>query len=111
MKDKFDENMLKELKEKVMEDLVDKYVLLVKADELDIKVSDREFGDFFNSIEAFKKDGKFNNEQYRQSSEARTLILRNLRRPGRRIEEHRRSPQLFRIRVTFSMNPMYGRAM
>lgn len=65
-KDKFDDNMLKELKmkEKVMDDLVDKYLLLMKADELGLKVSDQEFGDFINGIEGFKKDGKFNKEQY-----------------------------------------------
>ena len=65
MKTELDEKMLKDLKEQVLEDLVNKYVLLIKATELGIKVSDGEFEDFLNSIEAFKKDGKFNEEQYR----------------------------------------------
>lgn len=63
-KGEFDEKMLKDLKERVLEGLVDKYVLLVKAKELGITVSDGEFTDFLNSVEAFKRDGKFNEEQY-----------------------------------------------
>jgi hypothetical protein len=65
MKTELDEKMLKDLKGQVLEGLVNKYVLLVKANELGVKISDGEFEDFLNSIEAFKKDGKFNEEQYR----------------------------------------------
>jgi hypothetical protein len=64
-KGELDEKMLKELRQKVIEGLVNKYVLLIKANELGIKVSDGEFADFLSSVEAFKKDGKFNEEQYR----------------------------------------------
>jgi hypothetical protein len=65
-KDKLDEKMIKELKieEKAMDGIVNTYLLLIVADELGIKVSDGEFADFLNSVEAFKKDGKFNEEQY-----------------------------------------------
>jgi hypothetical protein len=64
-KSELDEKTLKELRKKVIEGLVDKYVLLVKANEAGITVSDGEFTDFLNSIDAFKRDGKFNEEQYR----------------------------------------------
>ncbi len=80
MKGDLDEKMLKDLKEKVMEGLVNKYVLLVKANELDIKVSDGEFEDFLNSIEAFKRDGKFNDEQYR-------AVLRSQKLDPEKFEE------------------------
>lgn len=64
-KSELDEKMLKDLKQKVIEGLVDKYVLLVTANEVGITVSDGEFTDFLNSVDAFKRDGKFNDEQYR----------------------------------------------
>ncbi len=64
-KGELDEKMAKEIKEKVKEDLINKYVLLARADELGIKTSNEEFAEYLNSIEAFKKDGKFNEEQYR----------------------------------------------
>jgi hypothetical protein len=80
MKSDLDEKMLKELKVQVMEDLVNKYVLLVKADELEIKVSDGEFEDYLNSVEAFKRDGKFNEEQYR-------AVLRNEKLDPEKFEE------------------------
>jgi len=64
MKGDLDEKMLKDLKESVLQGLVNKYVLVAKADELGVTVSDGEFTDFLNSVEAFKKDGKFNEEQY-----------------------------------------------
>ena len=63
-KGELDEKMLKDLRQKVKEGLVNKYVLLTKADELGIKVSDEELAEYLNSIAAFKKDGKFNKEQY-----------------------------------------------
>jgi hypothetical protein len=65
-KEKLDEKMKKELKieEKAMDGIVNTYILLVVAKELGITVSDGEFGDFLNSVEVFKRDGKFNKEQY-----------------------------------------------
>jgi len=72
-KSELDEKILKDLKQKVMEGLVNKNVLLIKANELGIKVSDGEFADFLNGVEAFKKDGKFNEEQYRAVLGSRRL--------------------------------------
>jgi hypothetical protein len=79
-KSELDEKMLKELKQKVIEGLVNKYVLLIKANELGIKVSDGEFADFLNGVEAFKKDGKFNEEQYR-------TVLRSQKLDPEKFEE------------------------
>jgi parvulin-like peptidyl-prolyl isomerase len=66
LKDKFDETTVKELKlkERTMEDIVDRYLLLDQAKELGLKVSDQEFSDYLNGIDAFKSDGKFNKKQY-----------------------------------------------
>jgi hypothetical protein len=64
-KSELDEKTLKGLKQKVIEDLENKYVLLIKANEVGITVSDGEFTDFLNSVDVFKRDGRFNEEQYR----------------------------------------------
>lgn len=65
-KDKFDENMMRELKikEKVMEEIVGKYLLLLKAEEMGIKVSDAEFNEHLASMNAFTSDGKFSQKLY-----------------------------------------------
>ena len=63
-RDKFDEKMAAELKDKVLGDMINKYILLVEAKKLGISVSDQEFGDLIGSIEAFRKDGKFDKDRY-----------------------------------------------
>ncbi len=63
-RDKFDEKMAAELKDKVLQDLINRYILLVEAKKLGLSVSDQEFADLLGSIEAFKKDGKFNKDRY-----------------------------------------------
>lgn len=65
-RDKFDENLLKELKlkEQVMNQLVDKYLILTKAREMGLSVSDQEFTDHLGRMEPFRKDGKFDNDTY-----------------------------------------------
>ena len=65
-RDKFDENLLKELKlkEQVMNQLVDKYLILTKAREIGLSVSDQEFTDHLGMMEPFRKDGKFDNDTY-----------------------------------------------
>jgi len=61
-----DEKTMKELKieDQAMDQIVNTYLLLIAADELGVAVSDGEYTDFLNGIDAFKKDGKFNEEQY-----------------------------------------------
>lgn len=63
-RDKFDEKMTAELKDKVLQDMLNKYVLLVEAKKLGITVSDQEFADLIGSVEAFRKDGKFDRDRY-----------------------------------------------
>jgi peptidyl-prolyl cis-trans isomerase D len=65
-KEKFDENVVKELKlrEKAMDQLVDQYILLLKAKEMGLKVTDREFADYLARVTAFQRDGKFDPAVY-----------------------------------------------
>ena len=63
-KDNLNEKMMNDLKKNVKEEITNKYLLLIKADELGLTVSDSEFVEFLNSVPAFKIDGKFNKEQY-----------------------------------------------
>ncbi|MCX5807336.1 MAG: SurA N-terminal domain-containing protein [Proteobacteria bacterium] len=65
-KDKLDENLLKELKikEKVMDEIINRHLLLLKAKDMGIKVSDVEFDEYIRNINAFKRDGKFSQTFY-----------------------------------------------
>ncbi|MCX5813259.1 MAG: peptidylprolyl isomerase [Proteobacteria bacterium] len=65
-KDKLDENLLKELKikEKVMDEIINKHLLLLKAKDMGIKVSDAEFNGYIENIDAFRRDGKFSQKVY-----------------------------------------------
>jgi hypothetical protein len=67
-KDKLDENVLRELnlKEKTMNELVDKYILMIKANEIGMSVSDKEFKEYLENIEMFKRDGKFSEMVYKE---------------------------------------------
>ncbi|MBA4416934.1 MAG: hypothetical protein C0392_03340 [Syntrophus sp. (in: bacteria)] len=69
LKDKLDENTLKglKLKERTMDDLVGRYLLLLKAKELGLTVSDEEYRTYLDSIEAFKSDGKFNKKLFSEA--------------------------------------------
>jgi len=62
-KDKFDERAMG-LKEMVMNQLVDKYVLLKKAQELGLSVSDKEFTESLASVGIFNRDGRFDRDIY-----------------------------------------------
>ncbi len=65
-KDKFDENLLKELKikEKVMDEIISKHLLSLKAKDMGIRVSDAEFNEYIRNMNAFKRDGKFSEKTY-----------------------------------------------
>ena len=65
-KDKLDEKMLKELnfEQKILDDLVDSYVLLVEAKKMGFRVGDKEFSDVISSVPSFQKDGKFDKDRY-----------------------------------------------
>jgi len=65
-RDQLDDKMMAELKlkEKALDQIVDKYLILVKADEMNLRVSDKEFTEHLSSMDAFKRDGKFNKDVY-----------------------------------------------
>lgn len=68
-KEKLDENVLRDLKlkEKAMNELVDRHILLIKAKEIGISVSEKEFRDYLENIEMFKRDGKFSENVYKET--------------------------------------------
>jgi hypothetical protein len=65
-REQLDEKMMAQLKlkESAMNQLVDKYLILLKADEMGVRVSDREFTEHIASMDAFKRDGRFNKDLY-----------------------------------------------
>ncbi|HYA27143.1 MAG TPA: SurA N-terminal domain-containing protein [Thermodesulfovibrionales bacterium] len=71
----FTEEMEKQLnlKQKILDSLIDDTVLLVEAGKIGIKVSDAELEESVTNDPAFMRDGKFNNEVY-----LRTLQLNRM---------------------------------
>lgn len=63
-RDKMDDKLMADLKEKILYDLINKYILLAEAKKLGVTVSDMEFAEFIGGNEAFKKDGKFDKDLY-----------------------------------------------
>ncbi len=66
--DKFDEEAgsQQKLKEMVMNQLLDKYLFLKKADDMGVKVSSKEFDEFLSGIEVFKRNGAFDQQAYEE---------------------------------------------
>ncbi|MCX7966809.1 MAG: SurA N-terminal domain-containing protein [Syntrophorhabdaceae bacterium] len=67
-KDNLDENILNSLKikEKVMDDLTDRYIMLIIGKKMGIHVSDKELNEHITSMNAFKRDGKFDQKLYEE---------------------------------------------
>jgi len=65
-KERLDEALLAQLKikEKAMDEIVDRYILLIKAKEMGIDVSDKEYAEYIANIDAFKREGKFSKSAY-----------------------------------------------
>jgi peptidyl-prolyl cis-trans isomerase D len=63
-RDKLDDKLVAEIKDRALQNMIDRYILLAEAKKLGISVSDREFSDVIASEKAFQKDGKFNEDQY-----------------------------------------------
>lgn len=84
-KDSLDENVLKSLKikEKVMDELTDKYVMLINAKKMGIHVYDKELNDYITGMNAFKRDGSFSQKLYEE-------ILRRHNLDPKRFEEGER---------------------
>ncbi len=64
VRDKMDEKFIADLKENVLYDMIDKYILLTEAKKLGVAVSDMEFAELVGNNEAFMKDGKFDKDRY-----------------------------------------------
>lgn len=63
-RDRLDDTLLRGLKEKVLDDMINQYVLLAEAKKLGISVSDMELADHLARIDAFRRDGVFDKDQY-----------------------------------------------
>jgi peptidyl-prolyl cis-trans isomerase D len=64
-KDNFEEIMkTMDLKEKIIDSLIDEHVLLISAQEMGIQISDEELSDAITQEPMFQKDGVFNKEIY-----------------------------------------------
>lgn len=90
-KDGFNDRIRKELKETVIKQLVDKYVLLTKAEEMGLIVTDREIQDNLDSVEYFKKNGKFDEKTYEE------FLRRNNLNPQQFETEQRESMLLNKL--------------
>lgn len=68
-------NVPDDLKPKVIEELVTKQLLLSEADRLNLRAVDEQLRQTILTIDAFKKDGKFDNEQYKSmlASQGKTV--------------------------------------
>jgi peptidyl-prolyl cis-trans isomerase D len=60
------DRMRNELKETVIKQLVDRYALLAKAEEMGLTVTDREIQDNLDSVDYFKTNGKFDEKKYEE---------------------------------------------
>jgi len=88
-RDKMDDKLLAELKEKVLSDIINKYILLREAKKLGISVSDQEFADLIGGVEAFRKDGKFDKETY-------LAVLKQNRTDAEQFEKSQKTMLLLR---------------
>jgi len=88
-RDRMDEKLLADLKEKVLSDIINRYILLTEARRLGISVSDQEFADLIGSVEVFHKDGKFDKERY-------LAVLRQNRTDADQFEKAQKTMLLLR---------------
>lgn len=67
-KENLDENLLNslKLKEKAVDELIDKYILLITARKMGLKVYDKELNEHITSMNAFKRNGKFDQKLYEE---------------------------------------------
>jgi peptidyl-prolyl cis-trans isomerase D len=89
---------------KVLSDIINKYILLSEAKKLGISVSEQEFADLIGSVEAFRKDGKFDRERY-------LAVLKQNRTDPEQFEKSQKTMLLLRkvvsiIRDTGRRSPM-----
>lgn len=63
------EAMVKELnlREQAMNQIINRYLLLQKAEELGLTVGEKEFTDYLGGMEAFKRQGRFDEKAYAEA--------------------------------------------
>ncbi|HPU28938.1 MAG TPA: SurA N-terminal domain-containing protein [Syntrophorhabdaceae bacterium] len=85
-KDNIDENLLNSLKikEKVMDDLIERYVMLIIGKKMGIHVSDKELTEHITSLNAFKRNGKFDKKLYEE-------VLKRYNMDPKKFEEGERT--------------------
>jgi peptidyl-prolyl cis-trans isomerase D len=99
-KEQLDEKMMAQLKlkESAMNQLVDKYLMLMKANEMNVRVSDREFTEHISNMEAFKRDGKFSKAAYME------ILKRNGVDPKAFEESEKQSMLVSKVMAIFQDN-------
>jgi len=97
-KDNFEEMMEQmNLKEKILDSMVDQQVLLISAQEMGIQISDEELSDAITTEPMFQKDGAFNNEIYLKRLQLNRLTpeaYENMKRQELTVEKVRRLIEL-----------------
>ncbi|MEN6616130.1 MAG: peptidylprolyl isomerase [Syntrophorhabdus sp.] len=88
-RDKLDDKIVEEIKERVLQNMIDRYILLAEAKKLGIFVSDQEFADVISAEKAFQRDGKFNKVQY-------LAALRSIRQDPDSFEKAQKANLLIR---------------
>jgi len=96
-KDAFNEKMQKDLKEKVLDSLIDEKVLLIASKEAGISVSDEELQDSISGERAFLKNGVFDRDVYVNRLRLNRItpeIFENMKRQELTYEKMRRLVEL-----------------
>jgi len=96
-KDAFNEKMQKDLKEKVLDSLMDEKVLLIASKEAGISVSDEELQDSISSERAFLKNGVFDRDVYINRLRLNRItpeVFENMKRQELTFEKMRRLIEL-----------------
>ena len=96
-KDAFDEKMQKDLKEKVLDSLMDENVLLIASKEAGISVSDEELQDSISGERAFLKNGVFDKDVYINRLRLNRItpeVFENMKRQELTYEKMRRLVEL-----------------
>ncbi len=96
-KDAFNEKMQKDLKEKVLDSLMDEKVLLIASKEAGISVSDEELQDSISGERAFLKNGVFDKEVYINRLRLNRItpeVFENMKRQELTYEKMRRLVEL-----------------
>jgi peptidyl-prolyl cis-trans isomerase D len=96
-KDAFNEKMQKDLKEKVLDSLMDEKVLLIASKEAGISVSDEELQDSISGERAFLKNGVFDKDVYINRLRLNRItpeVFENMKRQELTYEKMRRLVEL-----------------